>query len=400
MYVSTLAAAALPDPAPAPARYDEQAIAALYARHADEVLRHCRRELDGRPEAEDAMQTTFVYAVRALQRGVVPESEVAWLHTIATNVCHAQRRSTAVRARHTAEVEVEAVATQEDDAAGGLAEGLNHALAALPERQRTAFFLREWLGLPSREVAKELGLRSNETYALLTRARQSMATALTTSIGRAGVAGHLVPLLFKLKLFLFGGAAKVAATATVLVAVAAGAGVAVERSTVDDPAPNPAARAGTPRAPAVPVSQASDGPRADANAPSGQARPAPATRSARELRRTRPATQPIRSTVAIPDGVATPTRGSGPMPAAGSTPSPATPESESVAGSPPVTLPAPVKNRLPTIPVRAPAVEVPRVPEPPLPVELPVVVSPPPVDPPQPSEAIPPVTPPPGLPLP
>ena len=273
MNVSTLAVAALTDPAPA--RDDEESIAELYTRHADDVLRHCRRELRGRSEAEDAMQTTFMHALRALQRGVVPESEAAWLHAIATNVCHSQRRSTSVRARHTAEVDVEALATQDDAAADGLAAGLNDALAALPERQRTAFFLREWLGLPSREVAEELGLRSNETYALLTRARQSMATALTTSVGRAGLAGHLVPLLSKLKLLLFGGAAKAAATVTVVVAVTAGAGVAVERSTVDGH--GSVARPDTPRVPVVPVSRASDVPRADANVPAGQERPVPAS---------------------------------------------------------------------------------------------------------------------------
>ena len=168
MNLLSMAAPALSDAAPA--RYDDESIAALYSRHADDVLRHCRRELRGRPEAEDAMQTTFLHAVRALQRGVVPDSEAAWLHTIATNVCHTQRRSSALRARHAADVELEELAAPERDDAGGLAAGLNEALAALPARQQTAFVLREWLGLPSREVAARLGLGSGETYALLTRA--------------------------------------------------------------------------------------------------------------------------------------------------------------------------------------------------------------------------------------
>ena len=350
------------------------------------------------------MQTTFMHALRALQRGVVPESEAAWLHAIATNVCHSQRRSTSVRARHTAEVDVQALATQDDAAADGLAAGLNDALAALPERQRTAFFLREWLGLPSREVAEELGLRSNETYALLTRARQSMATALTTSVGRAGLAGHLVPLLSKLKLLLFGGAAKAAATVTVVVAVTAGAGVAVERSTVDEP--GSVARPDTPRVPVVPVSRASDVPRADANVPAGQERPVPATSAARELPRTGRAPRPIETTVTIPAGVETPAPRSGPAPepaageTRGNTASPTAPETVSSPGSPPVTLPAPLESRLPAIPVRAPAVEVPRVPEAPSPVELPVTVAPPSVDTPQPGEDVLPAASPPGLPLP
>ena len=63
------------------------AVQTLYERHADRVLAYCTYHLRDRNEAEDALQTTFMHALRALQRGVVPEIELAWLLSIARNVC-------------------------------------------------------------------------------------------------------------------------------------------------------------------------------------------------------------------------------------------------------------------------------------------------------------------------
>ena len=197
-------------------------VARLYEAHADDLTRFCRGQLRSTQEAEDAVQTTFVHAVQALQRGVVPECESAWLYTIARNVCHDQRRASGQRLRHTSNVELHAIpAPEEPDS--DLAEELSEALAQLPVRQRRAFVLREWRGLSSNEVATRLGLRNAETYALLTRARRSMAAALAASTGRAALALHLGPLLLKLRALLAGGAAKSAVAATAVVAVAGGA---------------------------------------------------------------------------------------------------------------------------------------------------------------------------------
>src|SRR5207248_6068360 len=66
---------------------DPQAAERLYERHYARVLRFCRRRFASPEDAEDAAQTTFTYALRALRRGVVPEVEIAWLLTIARNVC-------------------------------------------------------------------------------------------------------------------------------------------------------------------------------------------------------------------------------------------------------------------------------------------------------------------------
>src|SRR6266576_1485209 len=67
--------------------------ARLYERHYRRVLSYCLWRLGKREDAEDAAQTTFLNAHRALSGGTTPESESSWLLTIANNVCLARWRS-------------------------------------------------------------------------------------------------------------------------------------------------------------------------------------------------------------------------------------------------------------------------------------------------------------------
>src|SRR5438132_13512221 len=71
----------------------------LYERHRSRLVGFCTAQMGSRDEAEDAVQDTFIYALRALRRGVVPESETAWLFTIARNVCSSRRRNGSRRSR-------------------------------------------------------------------------------------------------------------------------------------------------------------------------------------------------------------------------------------------------------------------------------------------------------------
>src|SRR5436853_6148930 len=71
----------------------------LFLRYAQQIYAFCLYRLGDRQDAEDALQSTFLNAFRALERGVVPYAEAAWLHAIARNVCLTRRRSTARRRR-------------------------------------------------------------------------------------------------------------------------------------------------------------------------------------------------------------------------------------------------------------------------------------------------------------
>ena len=151
----------------------------LYARYSHDLVRFCRSRLGSREEAEDAVQMTYLYALLALRRGVVPRFESAWLHKIATNVCLTRRRSAGRRERIEVPRDVEElqVARRSDDSSELI--DIDAALATLPERQRRAIVLREWQGLSYQEIADELELSHSAVETLIFRARRSLARELS-----------------------------------------------------------------------------------------------------------------------------------------------------------------------------------------------------------------------------
>jgi RNA polymerase sigma factor (sigma-70 family) len=226
----------------------------LFEGHGARILQYCRWQLRNREDAEDALQTTFLYAVRALQRGVVPANERAWLLTIARNVCLSRRQ--AARRRDGFEVardpQVLADAVPGPERRRDELMGLGEALESLPEQQRRAILLREWKGLAYREIADEMGLSLAAVEALIFRGRRALAAHLESESApkrRRGIAGFLDfgSLLGALK-SLFGGAsaAKVAAgMIAVAGATAVAAGSIAERpaSKENPPAARPVADA-------------------------------------------------------------------------------------------------------------------------------------------------------------
>lgn len=90
-------------------RGDTEEAGRLFEKHSDRIFAFCLRRLGSRSDAEDAVQTTFLYALRALRRGVVPECESAWLTTIAKNVCHWQRRTLDRRGSLTSDVDLDTI---------------------------------------------------------------------------------------------------------------------------------------------------------------------------------------------------------------------------------------------------------------------------------------------------
>ena len=209
--------------------------ARLFEEYSVQIFGYCVHRLGSRSDAEDAVQTTFLYALRALRRGVVPECESAWLTTIARNVCHSQRRTLDRRGRLASAVDLDTIALARPD--GDEAEllmGVREALASIPGRQRRALVMREWQGLPTREIASRLGISPPATCALLTRARHSLAQALTALPSRPALSLDFGLLFLQLRSqfkALLGGAAGKAA-ATVAVAAVAVGGLSAERALV------------------------------------------------------------------------------------------------------------------------------------------------------------------------
>jgi RNA polymerase sigma factor (sigma-70 family) len=212
----------------------DAALAGLYERHADRVFGYCLKWLRSREEAEDAVQTTFLYAMRGLRRGVTPVFEPAWILAIARNVClnrtaSARRRS--VEIAHDPHVLEECASASPaiDDL-----EGIAEALAELTELQRRAILMREWQGLSYKEIAEELQLSQSAVETLIFRARRALAARLR------GAASFLP---WVKSIGGGAGAAKIVAGVTAVAVTAAAGTVAATRTGGADVAARPNATA-------------------------------------------------------------------------------------------------------------------------------------------------------------
>jgi RNA polymerase sigma factor (sigma-70 family) len=339
--------------------------ARLFADHSGWLLRFCRRRLGSAADAEDAVQTTFLYALRALRRGVVPDCEEAWLTAIAKNVCLTQHRTLERRGTCVGDVDLDRIGLAvPEEGERELLMGLERALESLPEAQRTALVLRELRGAPAQEIADTLHVSSTAAQALLTRARRSLRSALVAPRSLAGI--HLAPLLHRLETALRGlgeGGATKAAAATVAVAVTLGGGAsptdrqpAPDRPRAQQVGPVSAKRASPVLVAADPVTA----PRVEDDR-AGKAAKRPGAAVAR------PAPIP-NSAPAAPGVLDTPTVGETPAPEATPTasappataPPPADPPRQSPPPPPPVLEP-PV-GLLPPLPPLPPLPELPLVP--------------------------------------
>jgi RNA polymerase sigma-70 factor (ECF subfamily) len=163
---------------------DERAFDALFERWAGRVLRFVERMVGEASVAEDLVQETFVRVWGARER-YRPEARFStWLFTIAGNAARNELRRPFRRAPHDSVAEREGgpLELAADDApldalvdARRTGRGLEAGLAALPERQREALWLRAVEGLSYAEVAVALATTEKSVKALIHRARVALA---------------------------------------------------------------------------------------------------------------------------------------------------------------------------------------------------------------------------------
>ncbi|HET8751759.1 MAG TPA: sigma-70 family RNA polymerase sigma factor [Gaiellaceae bacterium] len=149
----------------------------LYREHRAGLVRLVEREVRDHHEAEDVVQTAFLDAQRALERGTIPRNPRAWLAAIALNAARRLRR----RRLNAAPLEEYAV-----EEASGVSE-IRVALTSLPREQRTAVVYRDVLGLSYGETAEQMGRSVNSVTMLLHRGRRRLRQTLGVTTGGVGL---------------------------------------------------------------------------------------------------------------------------------------------------------------------------------------------------------------------
>lgn len=150
-----------------------------------------------REDAEDVTQNALLKAAQHLDSFRWEASLRTWLHRIATNECRMLRRQraavsldqllseAATAPLHPAEPTAPGPDPEEAAVEAETRRCVIAALAALPDRYRTALLLKDGLGLPADEVAAAMGTTVPAVRSVLHRARIALRQQLSMAPERA-----------------------------------------------------------------------------------------------------------------------------------------------------------------------------------------------------------------------
>lgn len=170
---------------------EQEAVAALFDRHADRIYHHCFRLTADRADAEDATASTFLEVWHRHERVQVHDgSALPWLYGVATNVC---RNLTRKRRRHLRAVARIDEPGAQPDHADRVAERLDSeqrmrdvlaSIERLPQRERDVVALVAWSGLSYEEAAAALAVPVGTVRSRLSRARARLTSDIGDTQGR------------------------------------------------------------------------------------------------------------------------------------------------------------------------------------------------------------------------
>ena len=150
----------------------------LYREHRAGLVRLVERELRDRQDAEDVVQTAFLDAQHALERGTIPQNPRAWLSAIALNAARRlRRRGGPVNVGPLEEYAVEEALRLPE---------IKAALAGLPKKEQAAVLYRDLVGLSYAETAAQMGTTVPAVTMLLHRARSRLRGRLGIALVGAG----------------------------------------------------------------------------------------------------------------------------------------------------------------------------------------------------------------------
>lgn len=152
---------------------------AAFSAHRARVFGLCRKLLQSREDAEDALQEAMLRAYNAWPRFRTGDDPWPWLATIASNVCRDLGRRTSRAAAYVATIDLDeeySPDAYEDAARRVRCDLVQEALASVPPRYRTPLYLRDIEGWSVAEIARVRGRTVPSVRSSLTRARKLLAT--------------------------------------------------------------------------------------------------------------------------------------------------------------------------------------------------------------------------------
>jgi len=136
-------------------------------------------------QADDLTHDAFVRLYEHWDRVADPSRRVGYLRSIVVNLAHSAHRREATARRHVTQSVLAAgggttsSTSAEDEAIWRSARpDVMAALAALPDRQRTAVVLRHWLRMTETEIAEAMGCSVGSVRTHVARGHQTLAQRL------------------------------------------------------------------------------------------------------------------------------------------------------------------------------------------------------------------------------
>lgn len=166
------------------ARGDEAACREIMARHLPRMIALARRMMGNQADAEEVAQEVFLRVWTHAERWEPGRARFStWLHRVATNLCLDR-----LRKNRGGTEDIDAIPEPASEEPGPLrrleqrelADRVEAALQALPERQRAAVVLSHYQGLTNIEAAETLGITIEAVESLLSRARRQLRMVLAT----------------------------------------------------------------------------------------------------------------------------------------------------------------------------------------------------------------------------
>lgn len=165
-------------------RGDRQAFTQLFDRHQQRVVRFCYRFTGDRSRAEELAQDTFVRLFRSADRYQARAKFSTFLFHIATNLCLNAQRGAKARPQTTMELEVEKPDVDSPEAtlaAKDTEAAVQRALSNMSDRERAAFAMARFEGLPYRDIAEALDASEAAIKSLVHRASLQVVAQLERS---------------------------------------------------------------------------------------------------------------------------------------------------------------------------------------------------------------------------